>query len=50
LSRVAAVLRDDVKQMIARGENKSELPGIGPDLAGNIAEIAESIWFDESQR
>jgi DNA polymerase (family X) len=39
-ARMLQELRDDVKQMIARGDDLTELPGIGPDLAGKITEIA----------
>lgn len=39
-ARMLQELRDDVKQKIARGDDLTELPGIGPDLAGKISEIA----------
>ena len=39
-ARLVQGLGDDVKQMVARGDDLTKLPGIGPDLAGKIAEIA----------
>lgn len=39
-ARMLQELRDDVKLKIARGDDLTELPGIGPDLAGKISEIA----------
>lgn len=39
-ARMLQELRDDVKQKIARGDDLTELPGIGPDLASKITKIA----------
>lgn len=39
-ARMLRGLGTEVSQMLARGEDLSELPGIGKDLAGKIAEVA----------
>jgi DNA polymerase (family 10) len=41
-ARTVAELRDSVVSMLGRGEDLSELPGIGKDLAGKIREFAET--------
>lgn len=41
-ARLLRGLGAEVAQMLARGEDLSELPGIGKDLAGKIAEVAAS--------
>ena len=41
-ARVLRGLTDEVGDMLGRGENLDELPGIGEDLAGQIAEMARS--------
>lgn len=38
-ARTLQELNDDVKQIVERGQNLTELPGIGSDLAGKIREI-----------
>ena len=41
-ARILQGLGRDVKQMLERGEDLCELPGIGADLAGKIREIVET--------
>ena len=41
-ARVVEGLGTEVSDMLNRGEDLTRLPGIGEDLAGKIAEIAES--------
>jgi DNA polymerase (family 10) len=41
-ARLLQGLGRDMKQMLERGEDLAELPGIGDDLAGKIQEIVES--------
>jgi DNA polymerase (family 10) len=41
-ARMLQGLGRDLKQMLERGENLDELPGIGQDLAGKIREIVET--------
>ncbi len=44
-ARVVEGLPQSVKNMLAAGEDLSELPGIGKDLAGKIAEIVNTGHF-----
>ena len=44
-ARVIEGLPQSVKSMLAAGRDLSELPGIGKDLAGKIAEIVETGHF-----
>jgi DNA polymerase (family 10) len=41
-ARMLQGLAPDVKQMLERGDDLTELPGIGPDLAAKIAEIVRT--------
>jgi DNA polymerase (family 10) len=41
-ARMLQGLGPDVKQMLERGDDLTELPGIGPDLAAKIAEIVRT--------
>jgi DNA polymerase (family 10) len=41
-ARMLEGLGRDVKQMLERGDDLSELPGIGADLAGKIREVVET--------
>jgi DNA polymerase (family 10) len=41
-ARMLQGLGRDVKQMLERGEDLSDLPGIGADLAGKIREVVET--------
>lgn len=44
-ARVIEALPQSVKNMLAHGDDLSELPGIGEDLAGKIGEIATTGHF-----
>jgi DNA polymerase (family 10) len=41
-ARIIGDLRHDVRQMVARGEDLTALPGIGADLAAKIREIVDT--------
>jgi DNA polymerase (family 10) len=41
-ARMAQELGRDLRELLRRGEDLTELPGIGDDLAGKIAEIVET--------
>src|SRR5512132_1500191 len=49
-ARTVQELPRDAKQMIERGETLAGLPGIGADLGGKIAEIAQSGSCELLQR
>jgi DNA polymerase (family 10) len=45
-ARMLQGLGRDVKQMLERGEDLTELPGIGADLAGRIREIVATGKYE----
>jgi DNA polymerase (family X) len=45
-ARVIEGLPQSVKSMLKAGQDLSDLPGIGKDLAGKIAEIVETEHFN----
>jgi len=47
-ARVIEGLPQSVKSLLSAGRDLSELPGIGKDLAGKIAEIVETGHFRSS--